>query len=201
MRSNPVPFLLALALLGACGQRAPVAERAAPPAADAVSDFSVYELPGSWRDQSGRERDLASLTGRVQIVAMVYTECTHTCPAILAEFKQIQAELDPALTHKVGFVFVSLAPARDTPERLAAYAGSARLEADRWTLLSGSEGSVRELAALLGIRYREEVDGEISHANMYFVLDPAGRIAHRQSGLRTRIPALQSLLLELAADS
>ena len=37
--------------------------------------------------------------------------------------------------------------------------------------------------ALLGVKYKPEGDGEISHSALIIVIDPAGAIRHRQLGL------------------
>lgn len=193
-------LILAALLLAACGQRGmPAPQPEADVPAVQPTDYSVYELESDWRDQRGQTLRLERLGGRVQVLAMVYTECSHTCPAILAELKRIESGLAPADRERVGFVFVSLDPARDTPERLAAYAAGARLDPGRWTLLSGDDASVRELAALLAVRYRGEAGGEISHSNTYFVLDPSGRIVHRQNGLHTGLQSNLTLIRALAA--
>lgn len=186
MRSPLRPPLLAALLLAlaACGGRAPARTDApaaeAPPAA---ADFSVYDLEARWKDQDGRERALTSLGGRVQVVAMVYTHCTHTCPAIVAEMKRLEAALPAEERGRVGFVLVSLDPERDTPEQLKRFATSMRLDPAAWTLLTGGADEVREMAALLGIRYRPEADAQISHSNTYVVLDVDGRMIHRQDGV------------------
>jgi protein SCO1 len=185
---------------GRAGTSAPAPEPAAA-AAPAPSDFSVYELGSSWTDQVGRSRQLPSLRGKIQVVAMVYTTCTHTCPSILAEMKRLEAGLGSQARDRVGFVFVSLDPEKDTPEQLASYATSARLDGERWTLLTGTEEDVRELAALLGIRYRDEAAGQISHSNAYLVLDAEGRIVHRQDGLRTGTASVLALLQSISARS
>jgi protein SCO1/2 len=83
----------------------------------------------------------------------------------------------------VGFVLVSLDPARDTPSRLTKFAAAFRLDPAAWTLLTGDDEQVREMAALLGIRYRAEDDAQISHSNTYLALDADGRIVHRQDGV------------------
>lgn len=180
----------ALVLAAACGAPGSAATHAAAPAHDAPaeearamapSDFSVHDLDGVWRDQDGRERTLASLGGRVQVVAMVYTRCTHTCPSIIAEFKAIEAALPAGAD--VGFVLLSLDPARDTPGRMREFASRTRLDPARWTLLAGDEEQVRDVAALLRIRYRPEAGGEFSHANAYLVLDADGRVVMRRDGL------------------
>ncbi len=199
MRSPLRPLLaIALAALAACGRTsAPIA----PDAPVAASDFSVYEMEARWRDQDGQERALASLGRKTQVVAMVYTRCTHTCPAIVAEMKRLEGALPAEERAKVGFVLVSLDPARDDPARLKTFATSMRLPADAWTLLTGDEDAVRELAALLGIRYRAEADAQISHSNTYLVLDADGRMVHRQDGVGSGTgPALARIRATAAAN-
>jgi protein SCO1/2 len=170
--------LLLSAVLGLAACEAPREAEARTPTA---GDFSVYEMDARFRDQGGRERTLASLGGRVQVVAMVYTNCAHTCPRILMELKRVEAALEDH--ERVGFTLISLDPERDTPARLAEFAAGTRLGAARWTLLTSDANTVRETAALLGIRYRKEVSAEYSHSNSYLVLDAAGRIVHREAGL------------------
>jgi protein SCO1/2 len=175
--------IAAILLLGACGRApAPQAAPEALPARAEAPDFSVYELESPWRDQDGRERTLASLAGRVQVVAMVYTHCTNTCPLIVDDLKRMERALPPADRAQAGFVLVSLDPSRDTPAQLHEWAGHTRLDPARWTLLTGGEDGVRELAALLGIRYRREAGEEFSHSNAYLVLDRRGRIVYRHDG-------------------
>jgi protein SCO1/2 len=113
---------------------------------------------------------------------MVYTSCAQACPAIVAEMKRVEASLG-ADAARVGFVLASMDPARDTPEKLAEFAGRAGLDPARWSLLGAEDGDVLELAAVLGVQYRRLPDGEFTHSNMLTVLDANGEIVHRQLGL------------------
>lgn len=204
MRAPHRPPLLAaaLVLLAACGRDPIPAEPATDaPSASADAGFSVYEMETRWRDADGRERALGSLAGRVQVVAMVYTNCSNTCPLIVTEMKRLEAALTPADRARTGFVLVSMDPARDTPAQLAAFAASMRLDSAAWTLLTADDGAVRELAALLGIRYRPEQDGQISHSNSYLVLDPAGRIIHRQDGVGRGVAPVLARIRAAAPDA
>lgn len=185
------------ATLAACSPRSSVpgvADRARPefvlpsldPRDTAGPEYSVYELPSEWRDQHGAERRLGSLGGRVQLLAMVYTHCASTCPLVVADLKRIEttmlADRSPR-AREVGFVLVSLDPARDNPERLAEFARSTGLAPERWTLLAGSDADVRELAASLDVRYRRSRGGQLDHSNVITVLDPAGGVAYQQPGM------------------
>ena len=139
--------------------------------------FSVYELGGSWRDQSGATRALASWQGKPVLLAMIYTHCTATCPLAVSELKRIAA-----LDADVRFVLVSLDPARDDTSRLAGYAAERGLDPARWTLLTGSDADVRDLAATLGVRYRQVTPDDLAHTNLITLLDQDGRIARQSSG-------------------
>ena len=170
--------LLALAGAAACSRNEtprPATVAAAP--APRLESFSVYELPGSWRDQSGAARTLESFRGSPVMLAMVYTHCTATCPLAVSELKRIAAQ-HPG----VRLVLVSLDPDRDDPTRLAEYARGLGLDASRWTLLTGADADVRELAATLGVRYRRVTPEDLAHSNLITLLDRDGRIVRQASG-------------------
>jgi protein SCO1/2 len=192
--------LVLAAALAACGHGPASAPHVAT--ATTASDFSVYDLDVPWTDQAGQSRQLSSLAGRVQVVAMTYTSCPHTCPMIVGEFKRMEAELTPAEAGRVGFVLFSLDPSRDTPGQLGRYARLASLSPRRWTLLTSSDEQVRELAALLGIRYRPEGAGNYSHSNAYMILDAQGHIIYRREGLDGGVDEpLAQIRASLAAPS
>jgi protein SCO1/2 len=107
---------------------------------------------------------------------MVYTHCTATCPLAVAELKRV------AVQHRdARLVLVSLDPERDDPARLAGYARGLGLDA-RWTLLSGADADVRDLAATLGVRYRRVTPEDLAHSNLITLLDRQGRIVRQTSG-------------------
>jgi protein SCO1 len=181
--------LVPLLALAGCGPRAGEASGSASGAGEAAAAapsgdrFSVYALQEErWRNRRGDERALGLLAGRVQVVAMVYTHCHHTCPQIVADMKLLETELAATGTD-AGFVLVSLDPERDTPEQLHRFAEALRLDPERWTLLTGTDGGTRALAALLNVRYRAEAEREIAHTNQLTVLDAEGRIVHQRPSL------------------
>ena len=80
-----------------------------------VAEFSLQRTDGTQLDQSG-------LRGHWTIAFFGFTHCPDICPTTLATFKQVWAELGrQGITDRVQFLFVSVDPERDTPEKLAAY--------------------------------------------------------------------------------
>jgi len=168
--------LLTFALASCTPRGAPAAH--APEHIERNTDrFSVYELDGRWRDQSGAARSLASWRGKPVLLAMIYTHCTATCPLAVSELKRIAA-LEP----DARFVLVSLDPQRDDEQRLASYAAERALDPSRWTLLTGSDADVRDLAATLGVRYRRVTADDLAHSNLITLFDREGRIVRQTSG-------------------
>jgi protein SCO1/2 len=183
----------ALASLAACTPRPAAETPSRQPSGERVSPvadtaYSVYELASTWRDQRGRERTLSSLRGRPQLVAMVYTHCSTTCPITVDQMKRIEHESDD-----VGLVLVSLDPSHDSPHRLAEYARERGLDAERWTILTGEAGDVRELAATLGVRYRRISPEEFAHSNTVTLLDASGTPVYQGAGPRTDADIIDAL--------
>lgn len=179
-RARLAALLLTPALAIACAKPPPgsvPSHVASAPAASAHERYSVYDLGATWRDQSGARRTLSSLAGRPQVVAMIYTSCTTSCPLTVAAMRRIAAAVPGA-----GLVLVTLDPARDGPARLAAYAREHALDAARWTLLTASDDDVRDLAAALGVRYRRVSAAELAHSNTLTVLDATGAVVDQQAG-------------------
>jgi protein SCO1/2 len=78
---------------------------------------------------------------------------------------------------------VSFDTERDTPAALAQFREQRQLDA-QWTLLHGDNDAVRELAALLGVKFKQEADGMFAHSNLITILNPDGEVAHQRNGLK-----------------
>ena len=180
----------ALFVLASCAPSGrPVPAKAVDTATTSAERYSVYDLDARWRDQQGATRQLSSLRGRPRVVAMIYTHGSTTGPFTVAEMKRIEREAPG----DAGFVLVSLDPKRDDPARLAAFAAERGLDASRWTLLDGSEDSVRELAAVLGVRYRRLSPEELAHSNALTVLDRDGVVVYQHAGLDAADDVMKAL--------
>ena len=155
-----------------------VASMSATAAPPALPGDSVYQVEASVVDQEGRAYAWQALRGRPQVVSMFYAHCHLMCPLIIASGKSLQNSLDPHQRDGLGFVSISLDPARDTPAALLDVAQVHRLD-DHWRLLRPRDADVRTLAAALGIRYRAQPDGTFNHTSVLILLDRDGRIVAR----------------------
>lgn len=153
------------------------------PAAEPLPDTSVYQLESVWTDQSSQSVRLREFRGQPAIVAMIFTTCEYACPRMLADLKQIEGKLSAQARRTTRFVLVSFDSERDTPDVLAVYARKHSLDLSRWTLLHGGPSAVRELAAILGVRYKRVPSVGFSHSNIITVLSEDGTAVHRRKGL------------------
>lgn len=177
--------LLATAAAAAC-QSAAVPDGPLP-------ESSVYTVDTRWQTDAGDSLVLTDLRGTPVALAMIYADCGTACPMIVHDMK----EIGEAAGTPLRYVLVSLDPARDTPEHMAAFRKAHGLGGD-WTMLRGTPDDVQTLAAVLGVRYRFDADGAISHSNLITLLGPDGAVAARQEGIGTdptpAVAALTSIL-------
>ncbi len=83
---------------------------------------SPYSAPDfTLPDGRGQEFHLAGQRGRVVLLFFGFTSCPDVCPTTLSEFKQVRQRLGKD-ADRVSFVFITVDPDRDTPERMAKYA-------------------------------------------------------------------------------
>ena len=96
-------------------------------AAPVLPSDSVYHVGGSWQTQNNKTIQLESLAGNPQIIALIYTGCSNSCPVIVESMKRIEKKIPPKMRNKIGFVLVSLTPDTDYPKVLKAFAVQRKL--------------------------------------------------------------------------
>ncbi len=151
----------------------------------ALPGTSLYNLSSEWTTQEGQRESLGALRGRPVVAAMVFTSCTDMCPLTIEHIRHIQDEVNRLALGPVRYVLWSFDSQRDTPKRLKDYAQSRGLEPENWTLMQGDPAAVRDLAAVLGISYRRDANGDYDHSFAITLLDRDGNIAFQQTGLQT----------------
>jgi protein SCO1 len=121
----------------------------------------------------------ADLLGKVTIVDFIFTSCSSACPMLSAEMARLQAEL-PA---RVQLASISVDPARDTPEKLRAFAATYAAKPGQWRFLRGDQAAVQAVV-VDGMKQvmdkqndRSEVDGfTILHGTRFVLVDDEARI-------------------------
>lgn len=173
-------LLLGAAWLLACGSAL-----AAPP----LPGDSIYQLDVALTDQDGHTQALAARRGTPQLVTMFYTSCTMVCPMIVDTLKMTRKAAGDPPRDRLGILAVSFDPARDDVPALRRYADAHRLEPGAWTLARTEPARVRELAALLGLQYRQLPDRDFNHSSELLLLDADGRIVARTAIIGRLDPA------------
>jgi protein SCO1/2 len=159
--------MAALAALAACG-REPFMNTDVS-GADYGKDFRLV-------DHNGKPRTLADFKGKVVLLFFGYTQCPDVCPTTLAEAAMAMKELGPQ-AERVQVLFVTLDPARDTPEILARYVPSFN---PTFLGLHGDATATATTAKDFKV-FWQRVQGStpehylIDHAAGTFVFDPQGR--------------------------
>lgn len=91
-------------------------------------------------------------------------------------------------------MLVSLDGSHDTPESLPAFAKLHELPPRTWTLLTGKDDDVRDLAAVLGVRFKAEGGDSIAHTSGVFLLDADGMVRARMEDMAADpAPLLEAL--------
>lgn len=161
------------------------------PAGD-VPGTSIYNLETEWTTEAGETVQLKDFEGKPVVLLMFYATCQSACPTLILDLKAIDQKLSEDARKDTQFVLVSFDPETDTVENLKKLKKAYDMEDDRYTLLHGTTGEVRELAAVLGVQYRERSDGHFTHSNLLTLLDRTGVVDARVEGLSQPADAIIS---------
>ncbi|GBH24895.1 SCO family protein [Burkholderia vietnamiensis] len=125
----------------------------------------------------GRPVDASAFRGRVALVYFGYTHCPDVCPETMARLMEVLAKLGPR-ANDVRILFVSVDPARDTPQALQSYV--AAFDAAHARGLTGSAGQIESLAKRYRVAYQMEQRDpsggyEVTHSSAVYIFDAPGR--------------------------
>ena len=79
-----------------------------------------YALDFTMTDHNGQARSIKDFAGKVVVLFFGYTQCPDVCPTSMAELAEVKRLLGKDGERLQG-LFVTVDPARDTPEVLKAY--------------------------------------------------------------------------------
>lgn len=161
---------IALALTG-CGRNAPAFDNLD---ITGNSQFgSAFTLP----DTSGKMRTLDDFKGKAVVLFLGYTHCPDVCPTTMAELSQAMQQLGPDAA-RVQVLFVTVDPARDTPEVLSQYVHAFD---PSFIGLRPSEAQLAKFAKDFRVYYAK-VPGKtpdgytMDHTAASYVFDPSGKL-------------------------
>ncbi|MDT8438323.1 MAG: SCO family protein [Wenzhouxiangellaceae bacterium] len=182
---NRVLIFVLVVVLAGCGDRSfhgkDIAHLMPPLAFDLV-------------DERGQAVDESIFAGRPVAIYFGFSHCPDICPMTLAKLAAAARALPEAQRERLQLAFVSVDPARDTPERLAEYTGAF---SDRMIGLTGDQRQLTELTRRYRVTYGyEEPDAqgnyEVSHSSAIWVFGPE---------LEARLMLFDNLAIsEMAAD-
>jgi protein SCO1 len=129
-KARTVVFTLALVLAAACAPKLDLPKLFPVPAATLVNE-------------RGESVNLDVLKGNVVVYDFIFTSCTGTCPIMTNNMRAVTGKVDDDAP--VRFVSITVDPARDTPQVLAAYAKRVRTD-PRWTFLTGDRAAIVDLS-------------------------------------------------------
>ena len=148
-----------------------------------ITGASIYDLDLALRNQDGDEVGLDAYRGHPVLIAMFYAGCPAACPRLIDDVLAVEKALSPELRTRLRVLLVSFDAARDTPVALRKVMSDRNLDQARWMLSAVPDDGARELAAVLGVKYRHLDDGEFFHTSVITALDGVGRPLARVEGL------------------
>lgn len=121
---------------------------------------------------------LSEMRGDVILLFFGYTTCPDVCPTTLAEMKLALQGLEPDEAARVKVVFVTVDPARDTPQKVQEYVDHFNTD---FIGLSGTETQLGVVWSAYGV-YRQIAEGAsasgylIDHTARINMIDRAGNL-------------------------
>lgn len=147
-------------------------------AASTAAAADQAALTWSLRDVNGKKVMLQDLPKKWLLVYFGYTSCPDLCPTALVDMSAILDDLD-VFADQIQPVFITIDPARDTPDALKRYIANF---AAPILALTGSETEIRQAARQVDYRYVRYKDPTLAaygfdHSSSFFLIDPERRRA------------------------
>lgn len=168
---NKLIILFFSAALAACSP----ANTPAPPLAGARIGG-----PFTLTDENGKQVTERDFAGHYRIVYFGYTYCPDVCPTDVANLMhgwQLFGKTDAARADKIKSIFVTVDPARDTPETLKSF--TANFD-PRLVGLTGTPDAIKAVAKEYGVAVSIQKPTSpgvyfVDHTNAAYLMDPDGK--------------------------
>ncbi|MBN8438498.1 MAG: SCO family protein [Candidatus Accumulibacter sp.] len=128
-------------------------------------------------DPQGQARHLAEFKGKAIVVFFGYTQCPDVCPTTLLSMREVLNRLGND-AGRVQVIFVTLDPARDTPQVLAEYVTAFH---PSFVGLRGDEATTAVVARDFKVFYAKQAGStagtySLDHSTGSYAYDPEGRL-------------------------
>jgi len=139
-------------------------------------------------DVSGKPFTLSALSGSPAWVTFGYTACPDVCPTLLATLATAR-DLASARSERIGIVFVTLDPAKDSPAVLRDYLSAfADAGGNAPIGLTGTEAQTARAASDWGVSWQRS-GRFLDHTAQISFLDPLGQLRLRYGYAQATDPA------------
>ena len=166
--------IIAAAAIAVVGMRGDATSAA--PGSEQTTGQAAVGGPFQLVDQNGRAVDQTILNGKWSLVFFGFTYCPDYCPTTLATLAAVEQQLGDA-AKDLQVVFISVDPARDTPQALKDY-----LSSDGFPPgvigLTGTPDQVAAAAKAYRAFYEKVGQGEaytMNHSLTIYLMGPDGR--------------------------
>ncbi len=161
-----------LTLLSGC------ADKSTPAEPFVATDITGADFARDFRlaDHHGKARTLADFKGKAVLLFFGYTHCPDVCLTMLTGLAMVQKRLGEDAA-KVQVLFVTLDPARDTPEKLGNFVTYFHKD---FLALYGDESAIARTAKEFKVTYAKHDSGSaagylLDHSARVYGFDPRGR--------------------------
>lgn len=180
-RSLHLALIAALAISVACA-RAATESSPFEPAPVIARELNMGDLLPDvpLRREDGQEFHLRDFHGEAVAITFFYSRCSAAtfCPLVGRNFNIAQELLTKmGVGGKCHLLSISLDPAHDTTEVLAAYAKGYKADGQLWTFAAASKEDLRRLGDSIGLEY-QRVGERIDHNLRTVIVDASGHIRH-----------------------
>ncbi|WP_300675533.1 SCO family protein [Soonwooa sp.] len=148
---------------------------------------SIFNLSSKWEQPDGSIIKLEDLKGKVLTMVMVYTSCKTACPRLTLDMKAIEEKVGHKNPDDLRYVFISIDPEHDTPEKMQEFLKTYQLDGKQWVFIRSSEANTRELANVLAMKYKQISPMDFSHSNIISVFSKDGLLVHQKEGINIDI--------------
>ncbi|WP_299243353.1 SCO family protein [uncultured Aquimarina sp.] len=190
--SMSIAFLF-LIILGSCNQRKEVALSQMLPILGEIAihpktkDTIFYKAPKfKLVNQENKAIEHTDFSNKIQVVDFFFTSCPTICPVMTNNLAEVQTYFEDE--EKLRIISFSIDSKNDTPEILKEYAAMHEVPTNKWSLLTGDQKQILQLAKDYKVRAfteksMEDESDNLLHDGTFVLIDTQRRIRGYYDGL------------------